>query len=160
MSAITYTDNVTVIPAAWLNDVNTVAYTIFGNGSTYTGNITLNTNKFTVAYATGNTSIAGTLTVTGVIAGSTGTLLLASGVSGTGTHLILSGTGLASGGTAGVGYMFSSVTNFGMFFGTDSPTLSAAKGSLYLRDNGSGTTNRLYVNTDGGTTWTAVVTVA
>jgi len=38
--------------------------------------------------------------------------------------------------------------------------LSAAKGSLYLRSDGSGTGDRAYINTDGGTTWTALTTAA
>jgi hypothetical protein len=54
----------------------------------------------------------------------------------------------------------SSVTNFGIFFGSGAPTLTAAKGSLYLRSDGSSTSTRMYVNTDGGTTWTNVVTAA
>ena len=40
------------------------------------------------------------------------------------------------------------------------PTLSAAKGSLYLRSDGSTTNDRMYVNTNGATTWTAVTTAA
>jgi hypothetical protein len=69
-------------------------------------------------------------------------------------------TAIPAGGTAGVGVRMSSVSNFGVFFGSGAPTLSAAKGSLYLRSDGSGTNDRMYVNTDGSTTWTAVTTVA
>jgi hypothetical protein len=64
------------------------------------------------------------------------------------------------GGETGNGLMFSSTSNFGIFFGANAPSLAAAQGSLYLRTNGSSTTTRMYVNTDGGTTWTAVNTVA
>jgi hypothetical protein len=64
------------------------------------------------------------------------------------------------GGTTGAGYMFSSTANFGVFFGSGVPTLSAAKGSLYLRTDGTTTNDRMYVNTNGSTTWTAVTTVA
>ena len=67
---------------------------------------------------------------------------------------------IPAGGTAGEGIMVSTTTNFGMFFGSGAPSLAAAKGSLYMRSDGSGTTNRMYVNTDGSTTWTAVTTVA
>lgn len=74
--------------------------------------------------------------------------------------LILNATGIPAGGTAGAGYKFSSTSNFGVFFGSGAPSLSAAKGSLYLRSDGSGTTDRAYINTDGGTTWTALTTVA
>ncbi len=70
------------------------------------------------------------------------------------------GTAIPAGGTAGAGVMVSSTANFGMFFGSGAPTLSVAKGSLYLRSDGSSTSTRAYINTDGGTTWTAVSTVA
>lgn len=44
--------------------------------------------------------------------------------------------------------------------GTGAPTESAPQGSLYLRKDGSGTDDRLYVNTDGADTWTNVTTAA
>lgn len=71
-----------------------------------------------------------------------------------------SGTAIPAGGTAGKGFLLSSTSNFGIFFGSGAPTLTAAKGSLYMRSDGSGTTNRAYINTDGGTTWTALTTAA
>lgn len=48
----------------------------------------------------------------------------------------------------------------GIYFGSGAPTIAAQKGSWYLRSDGSGTSNRGYINTDGGTTWTAVTTAA
>jgi hypothetical protein len=81
-------------------------------------------------------------------------------INGTSTATILSGTAIPAGGTAGSGYMFSLTANFGVFFGSGAPTLSAAKGSLYLRSDGSATNNRAYINTDGATTWTAITTGA
>jgi hypothetical protein len=69
-------------------------------------------------------------------------------------------TAIPAGGTAGVGVLFSSTSNYGTFFGSGAPTLSAAKGSLYLRSDGTGVADRMYVNTNGSTTWTAVTTVA
>ena len=69
-------------------------------------------------------------------------------------------TAIPAGGAAGVGVLFSSTSNYGTFFGSGAPTLSAAKGSLYLRSDGTGVADRMYVNTDGSTTWTAVSTVA
>ena len=71
-----------------------------------------------------------------------------------------SGTAIPAGGTAGAGLMVSSTANFGVFFGSGAPTLSAAKGSLYLRSDGSTTNDRAYINSDGGTTWTALTTAA
>jgi hypothetical protein len=70
-------------------------------------------------------------------------------------------TTLPAGGTAGRGLTFSSnITNMGVFFGSGAPTLSAAKGSLYLRSDGTTTNDRMYVNTDGATAWTAVTTAS
>jgi hypothetical protein len=50
----------------------------------------------------------------------------------------------------------------GIYNGAGSPsgTLTAAKGSIYLRTDGSTTNDRAFINTNGGTTWTAIVTVA
>jgi hypothetical protein len=70
------------------------------------------------------------------------------------------GTAIPAGGTAGAGLKVSSTANFGVFFGSGAPTLSAAKGSLYLRSDGTTTNDRMYVNTDSSTTWTAVTTAA
>jgi hypothetical protein len=44
--------------------------------------------------------------------------------------------------------------------GSGVPTLSAPKGSLYLRTDGTGVADRLYVATDAVGTWTAVSTAA
>jgi hypothetical protein len=81
-------------------------------------------------------------------------------ITATGSATFLSGTAIPAGGTAGSGVKLSSTANFGVFFGSGAPSLSAAKGSLYLRSDGSSTTTRAYINTDGGTTWTAISTVA
>ncbi|MFA9204924.1 MAG: hypothetical protein ACEQSH_00550 [Bacteroidia bacterium] len=67
---------------------------------------------------------------------------------------------IPAGGTAAKGLMLSSTANFGVFFGSGAPSLSAAKGSIYLRSDGSTTNDRMYVNTNGSTTWTAVTTAA
>lgn len=73
---------------------------------------------------------------------------------------LLSTTAIPAGGSTGRGYRFSSTSNFGVFFGSGAPSLSAAQGSLYLRSDGNATNNRAYINTNGGTTWTAITTVA
>ena len=44
--------------------------------------------------------------------------------------------------------------------GSGAPTISAPQGSIYLRSDGSSTTTRMYINTNGATTWTAVTTAA
>lgn len=93
-------------------------------------------------------------------AGGTGTAQSAAAISTTAASTILNATAVPAGGTAGSGYKFSSTTNLGIFFGSGAPTLSAAQGSLYLRTDGSSTSTRLYVNTNGTTGWTNVTTAA
>lgn len=107
--------------------------------------------KFNVRVATGNITSAGSLTCTTISATS---------VSGTLSFTARNATAIPAGGTAGLGYLFTSTANFGIFPGSGAPTLAAAKGSVYLRSDGTGITDRMYVNTDGSTTWTNVVTAA
>jgi len=38
--------------------------------------------------------------------------------------------------------------------------ISAVKGSMYINQGGDTTSNRVYVNTDGASTWTAFTTAA
>lgn len=66
----------------------------------------------------------------------------------TGPITVWSGTAVPAGGTTGTGYKFSSVVNFGMFFGSGAPSLSAARGSIYVRSDGLP-----YYNTNGTTGW-------
>lgn len=63
-------------------------------------------------------------------------------------------TAIPAGGTAGVGYRFSGTSNYGVFYGSGTPTLSAAQGSLYIRSDGAPR-----FNTDGLTTWDELVGV-
>jgi hypothetical protein len=81
-------------------------------------------------------------------------------ISSTSTVTAYSATPIPAGGTTGAGITVSSTANFGVFFGSGVPTLSAGKGSLYLRSDGSGVNDRMYVNTDNGATWAAVVTAS
>ena len=68
-------------------------------------------------------------------------------------------TATPAGGSANAG-IFMGSSLFAVHFGSGAPTVSATKGSLYLRSDGSTTNDRAYINTNGGTTWTALVTVA
>lgn len=67
---------------------------------------------------------------------------------------------IPAGGSQTVSLELTSTANFGVFVGSGAPSVSAAKGSLYLRSDGSTTNDRAYINTDGGTTWTALTTAA
>ena len=69
-----------------------------------------------------------------------------------------SNVAVPAGGAATVGIEMSSTASLGVFFGSGAPTLSAAQGSLYMRTDGSSTSTRMYVNTNGSTGWTAVTT--
>lgn len=51
-------------------------------------------------------------------------------------------------------------TNPGIYAGAGAPTITAAKGSIYLRTDGSAQEETLYVNTDGADTWVAGVAAA
>jgi hypothetical protein len=125
--------------------------TLIASSFSTTGNIT-GGNVLGGANVNATTHTGTTVSVSGNITG--GNVLSA------GTAAILSGTAVPAGGTAGAGYKFSSTTNLGVFFGSGAPTLSAAQGSLYLRTDGTTTNNRMYVNTNGSTTWTAVTTAS
>ena len=136
-------------------NVNATLFT--GTTVSVTGNIT-GGNVLGGANVNATTHTGTTVSVTGNITG--GNVLSSAVISAVGNAIVLSGTAIPVGGTAGAGYKFSSTANFGIFFGSGAPALAAAKGSLYLRSDGTTTNDRMYVNTDGATTWAAVTTVA
>lgn len=71
-----------------------------------------------------------------------------------------SATATPAGGSTAARLRLGTTAAFGIHYGSGAPTVSAAQGSLYLRSDGSSTSTRAYINTDGGTTWTAVTTAA
>ncbi len=80
-------------------------------------------------------------------------------ITATSTVTALSGSALTAGGAAAfIGT--NTAAGMGVYFGSGAPTIAAAKGSLYLRSDGSGVADRAYINTNGSTTWTAISTVA
>jgi hypothetical protein len=116
---------------------------------------TAGTNAASVVTVGGTQTLTNKTLTAPVIGAATGT-----SVSLTDAAQILSATSVPAGGTAGAGYKFSSTSNLGVFFGSGVPTLAAAQGSLYLRTDGSSTSTRLYVNSNGSTTWVAVTTAS
>ena len=108
------------------------------------------------------TNITGTATAFNI----NGTVGATTPAAGTFTQVNASGmrvnptSTIPAGGSQAQGLNFSSTANFGVFYGSGAPTLSAAQGSLYMRSDGSSTSTRMYVNTNGSTTWTAVTTAA
>lgn len=104
----------------------------------------------------GSVVLATTPTLTTpVIGAATGTSLAT-----TGALTAFSGTAVPAGGAADKAFLISSTAHLGIYFGSGAPTVSAAKGSLYICTDGSTTNDRLYVNTNGTTGWTAVITAA
>jgi hypothetical protein len=91
--------------------------------------------------------------VTGNVTASTVT---ATTVSATGNVTADSGTAPVAGGMSA--FLMSSTAGLGIYVGSGVPTVSAAQGSLYIRTDGSSTSTRLYVNTNGTTGWTNVTT--
>lgn len=80
-------------------------------------------------------------------------------ITATSTVTALSGSALAAGGAAAfIGT--NTAAGMGIYMGSGAPTIAAAKGSLYLRSDGSGVSDRAYINTNGSTTWTALTTAA
>lgn len=97
----------------------------------------------------------GDVTVTGTFGAATSV----ASVAATGTVTAKSASALVAGGAAAfVGT--NTAGSMGIYFGSGAPTVAAAKGSLYLRSDGSSTSTRAYINTDGATTWTAITTAA
>jgi hypothetical protein len=132
-----------------------------------TGNITGGNLNAAGNVTSGNIAVTGNISLTGNVIGgnlTTGTQVVATGnitggnIKTDGQMLAMSNTAPTAGGVAA--YLMSSTANLGVFFGSGVPTISAAQGSLYMRTDGSSTSTRMYVNTNGTTGWTAVTTAS
>ena len=108
------------------------------------------TNTGQIGYFTG--SFWGTLDIPSALTATTATF--------SGAVTSLSATAVAAGANTQAFIKASSTANLGIYFGTGAPGFSAAKGSLYTNTTATTTTTRLYVNTDGATTWTNLTTAA
>jgi hypothetical protein len=96
----------------------------------------------------------GAVTVNGTFGSATSVATVAA----TSTITSLSASALTAGGAAA--FIGTNVAaGMGIYMGSGAPTIAAAKGSFYLRSDGSSTSTRLYVS-DGGTTWIAVTTAS
>lgn len=100
-----------------------------------------------------NSVIGGTTTAAGSF-----TSVSSTSSTSTGAMTVRSGTAITAGGQSAV--LATATAGFGIYLGSGAPTVTAAKGSLYLRSDGSSTSTRLYVNSDGATTWVAVTTAS
>jgi hypothetical protein len=81
-------------------------------------------------------------------------------ITSAGDFNVASQTATPAGGSTAARLIFGTTAGFGIYYGSGAPTVSAAQGSIYLRSDGSSTSTRLYVNTNGSTTWTNVTTAA
>jgi hypothetical protein len=94
--------------------------------------------------------------VTGTFGSFTAQMLITAGTPGNiksaGPVTSANTVALAAGGSAACGILASSTASLGIFFGTGAPTFAAAQGSIYSNTTGAAGA-RLYVNTNGGTTW-------
>ena len=99
-------------------------------------------------------STTGAVTTTATI----GPAMSVDSVSATGNITADSGTAPVAGGASA--FLATSTAGLGIYIGSGAPTVSAAQGSLYIRTDGSSTSTRLYVNTNGTTGWTNVTTAA
>ena len=81
---------------------------------------------------------------------------------GTGTQraINLQRVATPASGSSSAAVLLGTTAAFGIYYGSGAPTVTAAQGSIYLRSDGSGIADRLYVNTDGGTTWTTFTSAA
>ena len=86
-----------------------------------------------------------------------GPVVSTNGFSSPSAITLLNDSAVVAGGAA---LLTGTTSAVGVYVGSGAPTVSAAKGSLYLRTDGSSTSTRAYINTDGGTTWTSVTTAA
>jgi hypothetical protein len=66
-------------------------------------------------------------------------------------------TATTAGGHATAGFLMGTAA-LRVTWGSGAPTTSAPQGSLYLRTDGSSTSTRAYINTNGTTGWTAITT--
>lgn len=89
-----------------------------------------------------------------------GNVVASSSVNVAGVATVASGTATPAAGSTAARLLFGTTAGFGIYYGSGAPTVSAAQGSLYLRSDGSSTSTRMYVNTNGSTTWTNVTTAA
>ena len=121
------------LPVVQISGLNTKKAANFESTLAVDGAVT-----FASTLSSGAQTITGANAATGVVTGVSGTAATAGGVKA---------FGLGSG-------------TVGIAWGSGAPTLSAGQGSLYLRTDGSSSSTRLYVNSDGGTTWVAVTTAS
>ena len=157
-------------------EIRNIANVIFmANGSLFIGNTVANLiANSTLIQIANSTSIANLTPASLVI----GTSTINSTIIATGANVIISTVALKIGNStvntisnstliqvanssSNVQITSTSININGgvVLYGSGTPAMAAGKGSLYLNSAGSNTTNRAFINSDGSTGWTAIVTV-
>jgi hypothetical protein len=122
--------------------------TLGANGSLITPIFQLNGNS------TGSASISVSATGSLLNLNTNMTVDTTGNILNNGSIRIATTSSVVTGGAANSGFMYGNASGLGVFFGNGAPTLSALQGSIYIRTDGSSTSTRLYVNTNGSTGWT------
>jgi len=132
-----------------------------GTGAVRIGNVTGNTQ---VTGSLTATSLAATTTIlagTTVTAGTGMTATTGNITATTGNIVVTAGDVVLGAGSVtlnGAGAAVEFVAGPWVIAGNGAPVGPAPQGTLYLRADGSSTTTRAYINTDGNTGWTSVTT--
>ena len=112
-----------------------------------------------IADGTGTETVTATLGPATSVTSVAATTVTSSTVAATTTVTARSGSALTAGGASAF-IATNTANSMGVYFGSGAPTVSAAQGSLYLRSDGSTTSTRAYVNTNGTTGWAAITTAS
>jgi len=145
------------LPIVDINGLNTNKDTYLGGTVEIVGAAT-----FAGVAASGNATVGGTLAVTGAtdIQGAltvNGAATVTGAISSVSTLTAKNASAITATGALAVSW--SSTATLGIYYGSGVPTIAAATGSLGIRTDGSGATNRFFI-ASGGTGWTAVTTQA
>jgi hypothetical protein len=143
VSSLTSVGVITALTASTISVSNTL---------TGAGSLNLGGNLTATGNITGNNFSA-----TGNVSGNTSNF---NSVTGTFSPLTALPTFTTTAGGVTTAALKAGTVGIGMFWGSGAPSISAVQGSIYLRTDGSTVSTRMYVNTTGASTWTAVTTLA
>jgi hypothetical protein len=143
MAATTFTDGVTLIVSAWLNDVDSATYDNFGDGTSYTGRLTIADATDATSTVTGSAKTAGGLGVAKA--------LWVGGLANIAGNVTLQGDLAVNGGD-----LTSSATTFNLLNATVTTLNIGAGASTAMNVGNAGGTNTIL----GGTSFNQTVTVS
>ncbi|CAB4127771.1 hypothetical protein UFOVP97_32 [uncultured Caudovirales phage] len=147
-----------------LNSADTTGSDVIIESTGAGGGVAINGGVSTGSTAIGNNTNGAAVSITSNTAGANAITLDASNATGGITATVATSGFNVTGGnlavtTAAKGVLLPGSVAMLSGAGTPSGSVSAAQGSFFLRTDGSTDITRAYINTDGGTTWTAINTV-